>query len=145
MLLSVFSFFHVFLKTDINKNTQKVADKTRNYLDSNISPSSGTIIYWLQELKKIKKTFIPHSIIPNPNWNWWMSVQCLCGMWVGFVSKRDLASPPVLLLLSERLVEAAGNGEMLSLSSGTEIRAQLTKMNDPVSRPRIPGSTSLAI
>lgn len=37
-------------------------------------------------------------------------------MWVDFVSKKDLAFPPLWLLLNERLVRAAGGGEMLSLS-----------------------------
>lgn len=37
-------------------------------------------------------------------------------MWVGFVSKEGLAFPPLRLLLNERLVRAAGGGEMLSLS-----------------------------
>lgn len=37
-------------------------------------------------------------------------------MWVGFVRKKDSAFPPLRLLLNERLVRAAGGGEMLSLS-----------------------------
>ncbi len=40
----------------------------------------------------------------------------LCGVWVGFVSRKGLAFPPLRLLLNERLVRAAGGGEMLSLS-----------------------------
>lgn len=37
-------------------------------------------------------------------------------MWVDFIRKKDLTFPPLRLLLNERLVRAAGGGEMLSLS-----------------------------
>lgn len=73
-------------------------------------------------------------------------------MWVGFVSKKCLAFPPLWLLLNERLVRAAGGGEMRSLSwsctssaSGTELRVLLPRMKAPQSQPRSRGSASLAV